>query len=407
MQQRTPMPMGDLFIRAACLPQDDRLADVLVHGGQIAAIGAGLVAPEGVAILDAGGRALIPGLVDSHLHLDKALFGERWIPVPPARDLAERIAMADRVMAEETRRTLRERATAMLRTVLPLGTTALRSHIDIDPGVGLASVETLLALRAEYAGLVEIDLVAFPQHGILRSPGTAELLDAALGLGVPNIGGLDPAGYDGDVEAHLGIVFGLAMKHGAGIDIHLHDGGTEGATEIARICELTVANGLQGKVAISHALAIGDLSSLEAGRLIERLLEAGITIVTSGPGARDLPRVPSLWSAGVPVAFGCDNVHDAWWPWGRGDMLERAFLVGYRSGLRTDNDLRHLLDSATIAGAKLLGLGEYGVAVGARADLVLVDAECAPEAVAAHPAGRTVIKGGRIVARDGRLVDGL
>ena len=130
-----------------------------------------------------------------------------------------------------------------------------------------------------------------------------------------------------------------------------------------------------------------------------------MTIVTNGAGHRAPPRVPELWAAGVRVAFGSDNVHDAWWPWGRGDMLERAFLVSYRNALRTDPELRRALDGATNVGAELLGLGPYGVDVGARADLVLVDAECAPEAVAAHPPRLAVIKGGRMVARDGRLSD--
>ena len=397
----TPPPANaDLLIRDARLP-DDRRGDVLVRDGRIAEIGADLAAPDDVEALDAGGRALIPGLVDSHLHLDKTLMGEPWVPLPEARDLAGRMAASDRVLTRPERRPTAERATALVRSALAFGTTALRSHVDVKPSSGLGPVEELLAVRERFAGLVDMQLVAFPQDGVLRAPGTEELLDAALALGADVLGGIDPGGVDGDVDGHLRVLFRLAARHDVGLDLHIHDPGHLGAFEIERVAARTVAEGFQARVAISHAFAIGELPDADAARLIARLAEAGIKIVTNGPGHRPAPRVPELWAAGVRVAIGSDNVHDAWWPWGRGDMLERVFLVSYRSGLRTDPELRRALDSGTLAGADLLSLGPYGIAVGARADLVLVDAECAPEAVAAHPPRLAVVKAGRLIARGG------
>ena len=397
---------ADLLIRGAASPTaEPRSIDVLARGGRIARIGSDLAAPPGTPVLEAHGRVLTPGLIDSHVHLDKTLLGERWVPLPEARDLAGRIAGSNRVLGDPARLPTAQRAAALVRSELGFGTTALRSHADVTPALGLASVEAVLAVRQRFAGLVDIQVVAFPQEGLLRAPGTEALLDEALALGAEVLGGIDPAGLDGDVEGHLRALFRLARKHDVGLDLHLHDPGQLGAFELARIADWTLAEGFQGRVAVSHAFALGEAASAEAARLIERLLEAGITIVTNGALPRTPPRVPELWAAGVPVAFGNDNVHDAWWPWGRGDMLERAFLVGYRSGLRTDPELLRALDSATLAGARLLGLGDYGLVEGAPADLVLVDAECAAEAVAAHPPRLAVVKAGRVVARDGRLVE--
>lgn len=393
---------GDVLIQRARLP-DDRLADVLVRAGHIAAIGPALAVPQGVPVLAAEGRTLLPGFVDSHLHLDKTLMGERWIPLPEAEGVAGRCAASDWVLAHIAQRSTAERAAALVRSALVHGTTALRSHVDVTPHLGLTAVEALLTVREEFAGLVDIQLVAFPQHGVLRSPGVEALLDAALRLGVEVVGGIDPAGFDEDVEGHLRCLFRLATKHRAAIDIHLHDPGALGGYEIARIAAWTRAEGLEGRVAISHAFALGELPESETRPLIEALAAAQITIVTNGPGHRTPPPLHDLWAAGVRVAIGSDNVRDAWWPWGTGDMLERAFLVAYRAGLRTDPELRRVLEAATTDGAALLGLGPYGVIEGAPADLVLVDATCAPEAVAAHPPRRTVLKRGRVAAVDGAL----
>ena len=389
---------ADLLIRAARSPADDRPIDVRVEDGRITALGSRLTAPPGTPVLEAAGRLLIPGLVDSHLHLDKTLMGEPWVPLPAARDLAGRIAAQDRVLGDPARRPTAERAAALVRSALGFGTTALRSHVDVTPEIGLRGVEALLRVREQFAGLVDIQLVAFPQKGVVQAPGTEALLDEALGLGVEVLGGIDPGGIDRDVEGHLRCLFRLAARHGAELDIHLHDPGHLGGFELERIAAWTRAEGFGRRVTVSHAYALGELPDAERLRLMERLAGAGITIMTNGSGVSAIPRVRELWATGVRLAIGSDNVHDPWWPWGRGDMLERAFLVSYRNGLRTDPELRRALEAATLVGGELLGLGPYGLAVGARADLVVVDAECAPEAVAAHPPRLAVIKGGKVVA---------
>lgn len=388
-----------LLVHDARHPDDGRPIDVLVEDGRVARVEPGIQTPERAKVLEAGGHVIIPALVDAHLHLDKTLMGEPWVPLPEASTLEERSATSDQVLADSARWPVEVRASALVRSALAFGTTALRTHADVTPRLGLASVNALLEIRQQFADLVDVQVVAFPQEGVLRAPGTEDLLDEALSLGADALGGIDPAGIDVDVEGHLRILFTLAEKHEVPIDIHLHDPGHLGAHQLERITAWTVARGFRGRVAVSHAFALGEVGDAEAARVIEKLAEAEVTIVTNGAGHRAPPRLRELWAAGVRVAIGSDHVHDAWWPYGRGDMLERAFLVAYRNALRTDDDLRRALGCATAAGATLLDLAPRGLDPGAQADLILVDAQCAAEAVAAHPPRLAVIRRGRVVSR--------
>ena len=284
------------------------------------------------------------------------------------------------------------------------GSTQMRSHVMVDGSVGLKSLETILRVREEYKGLIDIQLVAFPQSGILASPGTPQLLDEAIGLGANLVGGLDPASFDRDVEKHLDVVFGVANKHGVDIDIHLHDMGSLGAFEIEQIAARTRALGMEGHVAISHAYGLGDITMDHLKTVADILARSGVAIMTNAPGARAFPPILALRNAGVTVFSGNDNIRDSWWPYGDGDMLRRATTLGYRSGFNIDEELRVAFDVVTEAGAKALRLEGYGLGVGAKADFVTLNAEHVPEAVVAAPQGRSVYKAGMLVARNGAIV---
>jgi len=287
--------------------------------------------------------------------------------------------------------------------VVARGTTAMRSHVDVDAELGLSGVEALLRLREEVAHLAAIQLVAFPQSGVVGQAGVAALLEDAVRAGCAVVGGLDPAGIDGDVEAQLAVVFGIAERHGAMVDIHLHDPGELGAHELRRIAARTRAGGLAGRVAVSHAYALGEVEEATLARTAAELAAAGVAVMTSGPGPERMPPLKRLAAEGVAVFVGSDNIRDAWSPYGNGDMLERARLVGYRAGLLTDAELRLALELVGAAPLRAMGHAAPGIAVGAPADLVLVRAAHAAEAVAVAPARELVVKAGRIVARDGRL----
>jgi len=394
---------GALLLADAKLA-DGRHVDVLCENGRVARLApAGTLGASAAAVEQLGGALLLPGLVEGHIHLDKTLLGVGWIPNRPGGSVAERIAREKELRAELGGPSP-ERARRLAERVAAFGTTRLRSHVDIDAEVGLRGVEMLLALREEVRHLLDVQLVAFPQSGLVTHKGAAELMAEALRLGVEVVGGLDPAGIDGDVEGQLGAVFGLAERSGAMVDIHLHDFGELGAFELRRIAAWTRSTGLGGRVAVSHAFALGMVDEATFAATAAALAEAGVAIMTNGPGPVPMPPVRQLTEAGVVVFAGSDNIRDAWSPLGDGDPLSTAARIAWRQGFASDQDLELAFALVTGNAARVLGVEGYGLHEGAAADLVAVRVEAGvPEAVAAHPPRALVVKGGRVVARDGRL----
>ncbi|WP_271022609.1 amidohydrolase family protein [Rhizobium sp. RCAM05973] len=392
-----------LFTRAKLA--DGSIKDIGVADGRIVSIEpTGSIVAAG-AIIELEDALVVPGFVEGHIHLDTSFYGDAWIPHKPCTngfDVHERVAFQAENMAQAAPMDVRARK--QLDLCIANGSTHMRSHVMVDGSVGLKSLETVLAVRQEYRGLIDIQLVAFPQSGILRSPGTPQLMDEAIAMGADLVGGLDPASFDRDVEKHLDVVFGVAEKHGVGVDIHLHDGGTLGLFTIEQICARTRALSMGGHVTVSHAYGLGDLSIDAAKRAAALLADSGVSIMTNAPGNHPFPPVALLRSAGVTVFSGSDNIRDSWWPYGDGDMLGRAMMIGYRSGFYTDDELRAAFDVVTESGARALRLKDYGLHVGAKADFVTLNAEHVPEAVVAVPKGRSVYKAGKLVARDGAVL---
>lgn len=378
---------------------------IAVKDGRIAAIMPADTPTGGAETVDLGDALVVPGFVEGHIHLDTSFYGDAWRPHKPCTDgfnVRERVAFQAQNMAASAPMDVRARN--QLDLCIGHGSTQMRRHVMVDGSVGLNSLETILRVREEYRGLIDIQLVAFPQSGILASPGTPQLLDEAIGLGANLVGGLDPASFDRDVEKHLDVVFGVANKHGVDVDIHLHDMGTLGAFEIEQIAARTRALGMEGHVAISHAYGLGDISADQLKTVADTLARSGVAIMTNAPGARPFPPILALRNAGVTVFSGNDNIRDSWWPYGDGDMLRRATTLGYRSGFNTDEELRVAFDVVTEAGAKALRLEGYGLRVGAKADFVTLNAAHVPEAVVAVPQGRSVYKEGKLVAVNGKVV---
>ncbi|TIX88072.1 PRK05985 family protein [Rhizobium sp. P44RR-XXIV] len=392
-----------LFTRAKLA--NGSIRDIGVTDGRIVAIEPTGSAVEAGQIVELESALVVPGFVEGHIHLDTSFYGDAWIPHKPCTngfDVHERVAFQAENMAQAAPMDVRARS--QLDLCIANGSTHMRSHVMVDGSVGLKSLETILAVREEYRGLIDIQLVAFPQSGILMSPGTPQLLDEAIAMGADLVGGLDPASFDRDIERHLDVVFGVAEKHGVGVDIHLHDGGTLGLFTIEQICARTRARSMGGHVAVSHAYGLGDLPSEAAKRAAALIAESGIAIMTNAPGSYSFPPVALLRSAGVTVFSGSDNIRDSWWPYGDGDMLGRAMMIGYRSGFYTDDELKAAFDIVTESGARALWLEDYGLHIGAKADFVTLKAEHVPEAVVAVPKGRSVYKAGKLVARDGAVL---
>lgn len=378
---------------------------IAVKDGRIAAIMPADTPSGSGEMVDLGNALVVPGFVEGHIHLDTSFYGDAWRPHKPCTDgfnVHERVAFQAQNMAEAAPMDVRARN--QLDLCIGHGSTQMRSHVMVDGSVSLKSLETILRVREDYHGLIDIQLVAFPQSGILASPGTPQLLDEAIGLGADLVGGLDPASFDRDVEKHLDVVFGVANRHGVDVDIHLHDMGTLGAFEIEQIAARTRALGMEGHVAISHAYGLGDISADQLKTVADTLARSGVAIMTNAPGARPFPPILALRNAGVTVFGGNDNIRDSWWPYGDGDMLRRATTLGYRSGFNTDEELRVAFDVVTEAGAKAMRLEGYGLRVGAKADFVTLNAAHVPAAVVAVPQGRSVYKEGKLVAVNGQVV---
>jgi cytosine/creatinine deaminase len=402
--RRRVTPIDTLFTNASFT--DGSINNIAVSNGRIAAVSpAGTRIAAGAATHDLSGALVVPGFVEGHIHLDTSFYGDAWKPHKPYTNgfnVHERVAFQAQNFAEAA--PVEVRARNQLELCIGHGSTQMRSHVTVDGTIGLKSLEKILAVRESYRDIIDIQLVAFPQSGILQSSGTPELLDEAVAMGADLVGGIDPASFDRDVERHLDVVFGIAEKRSVGVDIHLHDNGTLGVFEIEQIAARSRALGMTGHVAISHAYALGDVPTDVVKRVGGILAESGVAIMTNAPGRRPFPPVALLREAGVTIFGGSDNIRDSWWPYGDGDMLGRANMIGYRSGFNTDEELRIAFDVVTAAGAKALRLEGYGLEVGDKADFVTLNAQHVPEAVVAIPRERSVYKNGKLAARDGKLV---
>jgi len=394
---------GDLLIKNVRALGGDA-CDVQIHDGAITAIGPNLMASSNATVIDGGDRLLFPGFVDAHTHMDKTLLGLGWYRNEVGPLLTDKI--------ENERRLRRERAidshqqsTRHARLAIATGTTHIRTFVDIDTEVELRGFEGVMQTRDDFRDALDIQVVAFPQSGMLIRPGTVELMETALVNGATVVGGLDPSAIDRDPAKHLDVIFGLAEKYDVDVDIHLHEPGDLGAFSVELIAERTKALSWQGRVVISHAICLGGVDEAYLGRLIDLLLENDITIMSHGPsGLRPVPSVKRLYEAGVRMCTGNDGIRDAWGPLNMPDMLLRTFLVAYRNNLRRDDEIEMVLDIATYGGARVLVDTAYGLSPGCRADLVLVDGETHVSAVIDRPPRWLVLKGGKIVARDGECV---
>jgi cytosine/creatinine deaminase len=392
--------MAELLLRDARL-SDGRRADIAMRDGCIAAIGTDLRSAPDAQIIDAAGCLALPGLVDGHAHLDKTLWGTPWHSHQAGPTIAERIDNERRVL-HALGLSPQQQSARLVQHMVARGTTHVRTHVDVAPEIGLAHLHGVQAMAESQRDAIDVQIVAFPQCGVMIRPGTLDLLDQAAREGAQVIGGLDPVGIDGDMKGQLDAIFAIAARRGCGIDIHLHDRGEDGAATIEKIAERTAALGLRGRVAISHAFCLGMLEPARLERMLGLLHDNDIAVMTHAPaGGVPFPPIRLLAERGVRLFTGSDGVRDAWSPLNSGDMLERAYLLAYLSGFRDDAGLEFALRMATSGGAQVLGVARHGVEVGAPADVLLIEAENEAEAVALHPPRRLVMKRGKVVARDG------
>ncbi|MEV0581420.1 amidohydrolase [Nonomuraea sp. NPDC050310] len=368
--------------------------DLLVENGRIADP---VLARPGAETVDCGGGLALPAPVDAHIHPDKTTWGQPWLSREPATTLRELIDgdVAARALMTAP---VAERAGALMDHAVTRGARGWRAHVDVAPVYGLANVHGVRQAADARRDLLDVQIVAFPQLGLLSRPGTAALLEQTLDEGADVLGGLDPAGVDGDLHGHLDLLFGLAEAKGVPLDIHLHDRGEPGLAQVAEIARRTKESGLP--VTVSHAFCLE-----HRGDLGELLAESGVSLTTCALGADPVLPVAELVARGVLVGLGSDGVRDPWTPFGDGDMIARTHLLAYRTDARTDEELAACWATAAHGGADLLGLERSGLRPGDPADFVVVPGESLAQVVVDRPVPSHVVRGGRVVARDGHLLE--
>lgn len=395
---------SNLLIRGG-RPNGGAVADILIQSGKITQIGDTVVAPADTVIESVDGMLVFPGLVEAHTHLDKTLWGMQWHENTVGPSLQDKIDH-ERLARKSWGIDPALQSARQVELSVSQGTTHILSHVDIDTENGLSCLEGVLQTKEKYQGIVDIQLAAFPQSGLMLRPGTAQLMDAAMALGCDWVGGLDPYSIDRDPKGHLDTIFGLAQKYARPIDIHLHEPEEMGAQTLSLIFERTKALGMASKVTISHAFCLGSERGHIVNPLIDQILELDIAIVTTGPIGWSSPPIKRLIDAGVRVGGGSDGVRDTWKHYGNADMLERAMFIGMRNRFTRDDEMSAALDICTHGGAAVMNIeqGSYGLEVGCDADLFVIEADNVSLAVAMHPPRKLVVKRGQVVGRDGYFV---
>jgi cytosine deaminase len=402
--------MARLAIVDASLADGARV-DVVVEDGRIADVAPGVGRSTDEKV-DAAGGLLLPAYVDTHIHLDKVLIRDQLAEHDGTlRGAIDAIHAAKRAYTVED---VRRRATAVIEASVLTGTTRLRSHVDVDTIGGLVPLEGVLAAVRDCADIAEVQVIAFPQEGLLRDPGAAELMAEAMQRGATIVGGMPHWEATEDAQReHVRLCFELAARHDADVDMHVDETDDGSVRTLAMVVAETERRGWQHRVTVGHVCALAAADHDYAERVIADCGRLGITVVANpvtnlviqGRGDRGLvrrgtTRVRELMAAGVPVAFGQDCVQDGFYPFGRGDLLEVALISAHAAHLTSASELDQALAAVTSAPAAAWHLGDgYGVAAGARADLQLYAATTWPEVLRLQDPPREVWFRGRSVAR--------
>jgi len=386
------------------------VADVACLDGRITAVGA--LSERAQRAVECEGRVITPGLVESHIHLDKALLSERAAGVEGT--LAEAIRVTGLAKRSFTVEDIRTRARQVLEMAVGHGTTVMRSHVEVDPIVGLKGLEAVLPLKEEYAPAIDLTLCAFAQEGILQAPGTEALLARALGAGADLVGGCPY--NDTDARAHIDIVFRLAREFDVDADFHVDFFDEPQHLDIGYIAEQTVRHGWQGRVAVGHLTELAALPPVEQDHIIDAIRGAGIGVIMLPAtdlylmGRKDLRNVrrglaPArrLLAAGVPVAAATNNVRNAFTPVGTADPVLMGLLVAVACHMGGQSDLRDTLAMLTEHPARILRVPDYGLEVGCRADLIVWETQRPEDILATMASRHLVVKRGRVSVEHERV----
>ncbi len=401
----------DILVKNVAVWGNEGLCDLGIAGGRFVNVDRANAAANAVLALDAEGRMAVPGFVEPHIHLDKALISER-APVNVSGTLTEAIEILWEIKRNYTVDEIADRASRVLAQALGHGVTRLRTHVDVDPIGGTRPAEGLIRARERFRDLMDIQIVAFPQEGIVKSPGTEALMREVMKAGVDVVGGM-PFNEKSpeDSRRHIEIAFDIAKEFDADIDMHVDETDDPMARTLEVLAELTIKNGWQGRVTAGHTCALASYPRNYADHVIDRLREANVNMIANPatnlmlqgrlddfPKRRGVTQVKELLAAGVNVACGQDCVHDTFYPFGQNDPLEIAFLLCHASQMSQPGEILTVMDMVTGNGARTLRVPDFCVAPGGVADLVVLDARDAREAFATRAPRRWVIRKGKLIA---------
>lgn len=406
--------MLDLLVKNANLPGQNAATDIACQDGRIVEVRPGIEGRAGT-VIDAVGCLVTPPFVDSHFHMDATLSAGM-----PRRNetgtLLEGIRIWGELKPDLTAEGLKERALKLLRWSVAKGNLAIRTHVDTtDPT--LMAVDVLLEVREEMKDFVDIQLVAFPQDGVLRAPGGVELLERALDKGVDVVGGIPHFERTMDQgRESVRVLCEIAARRGLMVDMHCDESDDPHSRHVESLAYETQRLGLHGRVTGSHLTSMHSMDNYYVSKLLPLMAEARMHCVCNPlvnmnlqgrhdtyPKRRGLMRVPELMGMGINVAFGHDDVMDPWYPMGTHDMLEVAHMGAHALHMTGMDGLRKMFSAVTENGAKVLGLERYGIAAGCKADFVVLQAADEIDALRLHPARLWVVRRGRVVSRTPRV----
>ena len=401
--------MLDLLVTNANLPDGREAQSIAVQSGKIIEISPSIKA-DAAQTIDAAGMLVSPPFVDAHFHMDATL--SYGMPrVNESGTLLEGIALWGELKPRLTQDSLVERALAYCDWAVAKGLLAIRSHVDIcDPR--LLAVEALLHVKARVKPYLDLQLVAFPQDGVLRSPRALENLKRALDLGVDVVGGIphfERTMSEGSTSVKL--LMELAAERGLPVDMHCDETDDPMSRHIETLTFETQRLGMQGRVTGSHLTSMHSMDNYYVSKLIPLMAEARMNVVANPlinitiqgrhdtyPKRRGMTRVPELMQAGINVAFGHDCVMDPWYSLGTGDMLEVAHMGLHIAQMTSQAGMRACFDAVTMTPAAILGLDGYGIEAGCHADLVLLQARDPVEAIRLRATRLAVIRRGTVIA---------
>ncbi|CAM3374571.1 amidohydrolase family protein [Aeromicrobium ponti] len=352
---------------------------------------------ENEETVDGKGFLALPSFKEMHNHLDKTYLSLDWKACRTVKNLEERLQY-EAMELEELAPTAKQRASKMIELLLSKGSTHIRTHVNIDPYIGLKNLEGVKAALEDYSDKLTYEIVAFPQHGLLRE-NVIPLMKEAMRSGANIVGGLDPAGIDRNIEKSLYEIMNLGTEFNADIDIHLHDGGHVGYYTVDKFAEMVEDAKWHNRAAVSHAFSLGEIPVPQAEEIADKLSELGMSIMSTIPITKSLPPIELLDRKGVNVYLGCDGFYDSWGPFGNGDLLEKVTRYGELYRKSDELSLAQSLKWATGGPVPLNKDGEVAWPLeGDDANLVLLDASCSAEAVARTTKREAVIFKGKMVS---------